>query len=149
MTAYATLALAIQGYEVPIFRFVPKDQVEAELPSILQKAYATYLEHDFLTLKVKNTLYRIQYANIYAIYSQAHYVEFLLAEETLHVRGSLREYVEKLPANHFCQIKKNIYVNLHQIRTIQEDKVILGNQRYFFISPTYRKSLIQRFMEVI
>lgn len=75
-------------------------------------------------------LVRIPLTDLLYIEVQGHYLLYHTEMSVYEARGSLRELEEKLISHHFLRCNNCYLVNLRHIRSVEDNVVIVGEDRF-------------------
>jgi tetratricopeptide (TPR) repeat protein len=114
-----------------------EQEIEA-LNTQVEKAQTNTLHDKNMLLKSKAfiTLEKLMY-----IEADGHYLNFYLEDGKETDRNSLKNVLEQLPEKHFIQIHRSFVVNLHYIRAIYAEKLMLKNGVELKVSRTFKQAL--------
>ena len=120
---------AIDAFELSIFRYVPKDDVEKRLPSAIKDALKLISLEDgkTYTIQTNSRLEKIPYKEIYYIERDGKNACIVTTSGTSKVRKSLQLVYEELEAEEFIFIDRGCIVNLIHIMQIKGGMAILKN----------------------
>lgn len=134
---------AIDAFELSIFRYVPKNNLEAKLPAaVVDAAKLIELEsgQDY-TIQAANRMEKIPYKDIFYIQRDGKNACIVSGTGTSKVRKSLQQVFEELAAPEFIFIDRGYIVNILQIMKITNSMAVLKNGEQLPISRS-------RFQEV-
>ena len=118
---------AIDAFELSIFRYVPKNDIEKRLPPAIRdavklieleagKAYA---------IQTNSRFEKIPYREIYYIERDGKTASFIARGGTSKVRKSLQQVYEELNAEEFIYIDRGCIVNMIHIMQIKDGMAVL------------------------
>lgn len=122
---------SMEGYEVRVFRYLLKQELQQKLPLYFRDALAE-IPHDKKELRfsVNAEPYRVAYKDILYLESQQRIV-VLHTENPLqggdHFYGKLEDLENELESDGFLRIQKSYLVNMAHIKKLNYDKVVLSN----------------------
>ncbi|MCB9284458.1 MAG: response regulator [Lewinellaceae bacterium] len=104
------------------------------------------LRPDCLLIKAQGVYHRVLFSNIDFIQSEGNYCTLFTKERKYAIKISLRQLLEGLPKDQFCQIHKSHAVQLSRIDAIDSvaAEVVIGSHR-LPLGKGFRDSLIRRF----
>ncbi len=144
------LEYAIEAYEFSVFRYIPKKAIEEKLPAALKDFYKLYdLErNEFYTVQTKNRVEQLNYRQIMYILKDRKYVVFyLLNGRTVSVRMTLAQVFKEISKDYFCFVDRGCIVNLANVIGVNENGVLLPDDRHLVISksgiPELKKVLLR------
>lgn len=99
---------------------------------------------NFITLKSKAV---IPLDKLMFIQSDGHYLEFFLDNKDRPEidRGTLKELKSDLPVNTFIQVHRSYIINIHFIREVYANRVVLQNNHELNISRSFKTSMDEIF----
>jgi len=127
---------AIQSMEYEVFRYIPKNQVEAQLDSILQKAFKKIedQQNQAYIIKTVTRYERIMYQDILWLSKDAKNTMIHTKMGETFERKSLKEIADELTSTAFCYIDRNCIVNLMNVSKIIGYDVYMVNGTILQIS---------------
>ena len=145
-----TAQYAINGYSVGAFDYVLKPVPYFSFSQQMKKALAQLQKRARfdLTLPADGGMRRLNTASIYYIESDGHYAHFYTEGEEFSVRGTLKEFEERLSARPFARCNNSFLVNLAQVSGIRQENVKVGPYQ-LTLSRTRRKSFLDAMAEYI
>lgn len=138
---------AIDAFELSIFRYVPKDDIEKRLPSAIKDALKLISLEDgkTYTIQTSSRLEKIPYKEIYYIERDGKNACIVTLSGMSKVRKSLQQVFEELGAEEFIFIDRGCIVNLIHVMQIKGSMAILKND----ISLPVSRSHLQQVKEQI
>ncbi len=130
---------AIDAYELSIFRYVPKHDLEKRLAAAVADA-ARLIELEAgqeYTIQTSSRLERIPYKEIYYIQRDGKNASIVSSAGTSKVRKSLQQVYEELDAPEFLFIDRGYIVNIIQIMKVSAGMVFLKNGEQLLISRSH------------
>ena len=120
---------AIDAFELSIFRYVPKNDIEARLPAAIRDAVSLIELEDekAYTIQTNSRLEKIPYKEIYYIERDGKYAAITAAGGVSKVRKSLQQIHEELDADEFIYIDRGCIVNMIHIMQIKDGMAVLKN----------------------
>lgn len=137
---------AIEGYSVQAFDYILKPveyfAFSVKLDRAL-RALAARADGPVLDIKTREGLLRrIPAGSILYIEVQTHDVFLHTGTEVIRQWGTLSRYEELLQGAHFARCSTSCLVNLKYVRTVQKDRVLVG-QDSLTVTRTRRKEFLQ------
>ncbi|MBE5037970.1 response regulator transcription factor [Subdoligranulum sp. DSM 109015] len=137
---------AIEGYSVQAFDYILKPvdyfAFSVKLERAL-RALSARADGPVLDIKTREGLLRrIPAGSILYIEVQAHDVFLHTGTEVIRQWGTLSRYEELLQGAHFARCSTSCLVNLKYVRTVQKDRVLVG-QDSLTVTRTRRKEFLQ------
>lgn len=130
---------AIDAYELSIFRYVPKYDLEKRLAAAVADA-ARLIELEAgqeYTIQTSSRLERIPYKEIYYIQRDGKNASIVSSAGTSKVRKSLQQVYEELDAPEFLFIDRGYIVNIIQIMKVSAGMAFLKNGEQLPISRSH------------
>lgn len=97
-----------------------------------------------IILNIDKTLYKVFIQDILYITSDRNYITLTTNTKKLTYVASLKNWIDKLPADTFIQIHKSYVVNSHKIDKIVGNSLYLENKK-FPIGRFYKAALLKHF----
>lgn len=137
---------AVDAYELNIFRYVPKTELEKRLPTALKDAVTLLLLEagSFYTIRTSSRLEKIPCREICYIERDGKNARIVTFQGETKVRKSLQQVFEELPAEEFLYIDRGCIVNLIHILQIRDGMVVLENDLSLPISRSHLKQVKER-----
>ena len=133
------LEYAIDAFELSVFRYVPKDELEKRLPGAVRDAVKLIeLEGDrTYTICVRGRMERIPYRDIYEIRRDGKNAVITAGSGVAKVRKSLQQVYEELSAEEFIYIDRGCIVNMVHIMQVRDGTVVLENGAVLSVSRSH------------
>ena len=130
---------AIDAFELSIFRYVPKDDINKRLFSAIQDAIKLIELEDgkSYTIQTNSRFEKIPYKDIYYIERDGKNASISAAGGVSKVRKSLQQVYEELNAEEFIYIDRGYIVNMIHIMQIKDGMAVLKNGVSLPISRTH------------
>ena len=138
---------AVESYELQIFRYTPKNEIDTKLYRYLKEAINMLLLQNGCTYTIlKNgNLERLPYNQMLCIRKDGKYsVITCIDKREIRVRKSLKEVVFDLDEREFIVIDRGCIVNIALIKRISEHEVVCKNDVRFPISRSKLKETKSR-----
>lgn len=134
---------AIDAFELSIFRYVPKHEINKRLPAAIQDAVQLILLEDgkSYTIQTNSRFEKIPYREIYYIVRDGKNASITAAGGVSKVRKSLQQIYEELGAEEFIYIDRGCIVNLIHIMQIKEGMAVLKNGTALPISRSHLQAV--------
>jgi two-component system response regulator LytT len=97
--------------------------------------------YDTLLIKGKDGTVNVKQADILYIEGCKDYVKIMTLEKTHLIYQTLKATLEKLNQHVFLQCHRSFIVNRMHVTRIMQDSLILVNQTFVSIGPSYKKEL--------
>lgn len=142
--------MAIRGYEVDATDFVIKPAEQFAINRVLDKATKRIDASVDLTfaLKTQNGIVSIAARNILFVEIFDHDLIYHTEIGDFKVRGKLGEVRKKLDETKFIQCNRSFLVNMHHIKSIHSDYVLVNDVR-IQISKSRQNEIEQRFIKYL
>lgn len=120
---------AIDAFELSIFRYVPKSDLDRRLPGAVTDALRLILLEDgkVYTICTNSRLEKIPYRDIFYIERDGKYASITAAGGVSKVRRSLQQVYEELGAEEFLYIDRGCIVNMIHIMQVKDGQAVLKN----------------------
>ena len=130
---------AIDAFELSIFRYVPKDDVEKRLPIAIRDAIKLIELEDgkAYTIQTNSRLEKIPFREILYIERDGKNASIATASGVTKVRKSLQQVYEELASEEFIFIDRGCIVNMIHIMQVKEGTVILKNGAVLPVSRSH------------
>lgn len=134
---------AIDAFELSIFRYVPKDDLEQRLPSAVLDALKLLQLEDgrTYTIQTNSRIERIPYRNIYSIERDGKNAAIVTRNGVSKVRKSLQQVFQELEAEEFLFIDRGCIVNLIHVMQVKDGMVLLKNGSRLPISRSHLQAV--------
>lgn len=130
---------AIDAFELSVFRYVPKDDMETRLPAAITDAVRLIAleEGQTYTIRTNSRLEKIPYKEIYYIERDGKNAGITTAAGVSKVRKSLQQVYEELDAEEFIYIDRGCIVNMIHIMQVRDGMAVLKNGAELPISRSH------------
>ncbi len=130
---------AIDAFELSIFRYVPKNDLERRLPAAVSDAVKLLglEEGKTFTIQTNSRLERIPYKEIHYIEREGKNSRIIKKDGVSKVRKSLQQVYEELGAEEFIYIDRGCIVNMIHIMQIKEGSAVLKDGTVLPISRSH------------
>lgn len=130
---------AIDAFELSIFRYVPKDDIDRRLPAAIQDAVKLIELEDgkAYTIRTNSRLEKIPFREIYYIERDGKNASISTVSGVSKVRKSLQQVHEELGADEFIYIDRGCIVNMIHIMQVKDGMAILKNGKALPISRSH------------
>lgn len=134
---------AIDAFELSVFRYVPKDDMERRLPAAVCDALRLIALEDgrVYTIHEGGRLEKIPYREIYYIEREGKNAVITFSGGTSRVRRSLQQIYEELGAEEFIFTDRGCIVNLIHIMQIRDGTAVLKNGALLPVSRSHLKEV--------
>lgn len=130
---------AIDSFELSIFRYVPKDDLEKRLTYAVSDALKLILleNHKNYLVVTANRMEKVSFQDILYIQRDGKNSAITTFHGVIKVRKSLQNVLEELDAEEFIFIERGCIVNLIQVTQIKNSMIYLKNQIELPISRSH------------
>lgn len=137
---------AIDAFELAIFRYVPKNNLEVKLTAaVIDAAKLIELEAgQEYTIQTSNRLERIPYKEIYYVQRDGKNASIVSSTGVSKVRKSLQQVFDELNAPEFIFIDRGYIVNTIQIMKVSNSMALLKNGEQLPISRSHLQEVKQQ-----
>lgn len=120
---------AIDAFELSIFRYVPKNDLDRRLPSAIADAVRLIALEDgkAYTIQTNSRLEKIPYREIYYIEREEKNARITAVNGISKVRKSLQQVYEELGTEEFLYIDRGCIVNIIHVMRIKDSMAVLKN----------------------
>ena len=134
---------AIDAFELSIFRYVPKSDIEKRLPTAIKDAVSLIdLEADkSYTIQVKGRFEKIPFRDILYIERDGKNAAINTSDGVSKVRKSLQAVFDELDSEEFIFIDRGYIVNLIHIMQIKNSTAVLKNGAVLPISRSHLQAV--------
>ena len=137
---------AIDAFELSIFRYVPKNNLEVKLTAAVTDA-AKLIELEAgqeYTIQTTNRMEKIPYKEIFYIQRDGKNASIVSSIGTVKVRKSLQQVFDELNAPEFLFIDRGCIVNIIQIMKVSDGMAVLKNGEQLPISRSHLQEVKQK-----
>ena len=137
---------AIDAFELSIFRYVPKNNMEVKLTAAVTDA-AKLIELEAgqeYTIQTTNRMEKIPYKDIFYIQRDGKNASIVSSAGTAKVRKSLQQVFDELNTPAFIFVDRGCIVNIIQIMKISDGMAVLKNGEQLPISRSHLQEVKQK-----
>ncbi len=137
---------AIDAYELSIFRYVPKNNLDQKLAAAVTDAakWIELLAGQEYTIQTSSRMEKIPFKDIYYIERDGKNASIISRAGTSKVRKSLQQVYEELNAPEFLFIDRGYIVNIVQVMKISGGTAVLKNGERLPISRSHLSEVKQQ-----
>ncbi len=130
---------AIDAFELSVFRYVPKTELEARLPGAVEAALRLLALEDgrTYTIQTNSRIEKIPYRRILYIEREGKNARLVTADGEAKVRKSLQQVLEELGAEEFIFTDRGCIVNLIHILQVKDGTVVLKDSTVLPVSRSH------------
>lgn len=130
--------------------YVRKKLFAEEMPRAIECFLRHINKHERKIIITTNGINRaISFDSIIYMEAKAHYINIVIVGNTIKVRGSIKEYISKLPDSQFIRCHRGFIVNLKYISRIFSRKIQLVNNTEIPVSRKTYKEVLKKYMEIV
>lgn len=137
---------AIDAFELSIFRYVPKNNLEVKLTAAVTDA-AKLIDLEAgqeYTIQTANRMEKIPYKDIFYIQRDGKNASIVSGIGTSKVRKSLQQVFDELNAPEFIFVDRGCIVNIVQIMRVSDGEAVLKNGERLSISRSHLQEVKQK-----
>jgi DNA-binding LytR/AlgR family response regulator len=112
--------------EIAIFNHVKNRQM---LPPPGKEESESAILKDHIFIRKDYVMIKVKFDDLMWIKSEMNYLELICLENKHIVRSTMKEFVDKLPANQFLQVHKSFCINIRFITAIDHSSIWLKKNR--------------------
>lgn len=141
---------AVNGYEVDAIDYIIKPVGYYDFSLKFQKAVRRLSRRTekSIMLETGAKVQRVKVSDIAYVEVLSHYVIYHLKNETIKLRGSMKEQELKLSAYNFSRIHKSYLVNLAYVENIQGNVITVAGEQ-LPVGLAYKDAIMQDFLRFI
>ncbi|MBF9251869.1 LytTR family transcriptional regulator DNA-binding domain-containing protein [Pontibacter sp. 172403-2] len=109
-----------------------------------QNAKEQEVATDYIFVKVKHRIIKVQYSNILWVEAYDNYSFIVTADQKYLVSSTLKDMEQKLPPQNFVRVHRSYIANLDMIEALEENAVVFAKGD-IPIGKSYKKTLMSRF----
>ncbi len=130
---------AVDGYELDIFRYILKDQMEEKLPQALEEIgkRMNIQSGEYYIIDKGGIREKVFYKEILYIYKEKKNAVFVTDDGISTVRSSLNRVMDELHHDGFVYINKGIIINISRIQRMKGLEIMLDNKEQLYASRTH------------
>lgn len=135
VTSY--MKYTIEAFKVKAFRYIPKSEMEMQLPIAMGEAVKELQEKGFYTIETITKYVKLYYSSIYYIFKNGKYSIIKSSVGEYKVRKSLNEVYAELNSMEFIFVERGFIANITHIDRMEEGKVYLDNDTVLQVSRAH------------
>lgn len=148
ITAY--MEYVVDSYELDVFRYIPKSELDIRLPSALKSAAQLISQRaeNFYTFYLHKEVSKVPCREILYIQKEERHTRFVLGNgREIRIRKSLASVFEGLNDHDFTYIDRNVIVNLSNVSNMKDCVIRLKNGTQLEVSRRRSKEIADRIFE--
>lgn len=139
-TAYSEYA--VKSFELNVIDYLLKPFSFSRFLQAVNKVYDIYNSNaneftNSIFVKTEYRIEQIKFDEILYIESQGDYLQLVCETKKIMTLSGFNEIQKKIPSSLFVRVHRSYIVSLDKIKTIERNRVIIGN-KYIPISNTYK-----------
>ncbi|MCD6566252.1 MAG: response regulator [Bacteroidales bacterium] len=107
--------------EIAFSNFISKSETEVENENSFFHKDSIFIRKDYLLIKIR-------FDDLKWVKSDGNYLELYCKDEKHLVRSSMKNFVQRLPANRFLQVHKSYLLNIEHIKSIDHRNVRVDDE---------------------
>lgn len=134
---------AVKSFELSIFRYIPKAEVESCLPMAVSDGIRllSWKVKECYVVETPRQIVRVAMSDILYIYKKQKYSVMVLPGEEVPVRKALGQLKEELNREEFVMIERGYMVNLYHVRKMEGASVVLDEGSVLPVSQNHVKEV--------
>lgn len=134
------------GYQVGAFDFIVKDNIEKELPDVMDRLLDKIEKdvHRFYTVTTYSRYEKIAYREIIYIYKQGQNIRFVLKNGEVQERKSLRKILGELGCEDFMLVERGYIINLSHVDRLCAREIQMSNGKKLMVSKEHIQNVRNR-----
>lgn len=146
-TAFSEYALESYSFNVVDYLLKPisNERFSQAISKLKQSISETISIPKSIIIKTGHQHIRIKHSEILYIKSDSDYTEVTTLEKTYLSKDSLKQWLEKLDANLFCQIHKSYLINTEHLEKVSANIVYLSNTS-LPIGRAFKKKFMETYL---
>ncbi|WP_114778218.1 LytR/AlgR family response regulator transcription factor [Botryobacter ruber] len=121
-----------------------KPEENGETSSFKGKAHEADIAADYLFVKVKHRIIKVQYSDILWVEAYDNYSFIVTTDQKYLVSSTLKDTEQKLPPANFVRVHRSFIANLDKIEALEENSVMFSKGE-IPIGKSYKKALMSKF----
>lgn len=140
---------AIKAYELSIFRYIPKLELDIYLPLALADAVRLLSRSSSQCLLVESSkkIQKVVIEDILYIYKDQKNAVLVLNQDRVMVRKPLILLLEEIKRDEFLMIERGYIVNLYHVVKMENSQVLLDNGAVLPVSKGHQKNVREKIGE--
>lgn len=135
------------SFSLKPFDFIPKQHLDQKLSILIKRMQDTYKKrHQLFPCYVNNCKVDILVHQIVRIEREQLKCRVYCdtTKTAIYIHGNIKDIIHQLPSN-FVIISKSEIINMHEIKTIDQDKITLKNNHICYCSRRRKKAVIEAY----
>jgi len=97
-----------------------------------------------LFIRSEGRIVRLDLNNLLYVETKGDYVAFVTEDEQFMVHSTLKAIDEIIQQPHLMKVHRSFIINLHKIKDIEENSILLINKKIIPVSRQFKPLLIRR-----
>lgn len=148
-SAYREYALEAFKYNVMDFLLKPvsfgRFYQSVEKYMRWQQSFNDKARTEHLIVKADRKLHKVLVDSILYIEALKDYIRIHTTEDKIIVHGNMKDIIKKLPTGEFLRIHRSYIIPVNHIKTLEGNRIWIGNSLHFPVGETYRKKVAEYF----
>lgn len=139
--------LAIKGYSVNAFDFVPKPINYVEFATLFKRAITknSYEKKSEITIKSNRKIMKMDSSSLLYVEVVNHNLLFHTINETISAWGSLSSVYDELSKFGFVKVSNSLIVNIRHVKNVNGYEICLDNDKVLYLSRGEKKGFYDVF----
>lgn len=130
------LGYAVEGYELDVHRFIPKDNLEAKLAEALDSILdelKMQSDKNFV-IQTNNRIEILSYRDIYYLYKESKNTIFVTRYGKSRIRQPLEKVYQELNNEDFVYVDRGLIANLFHVMKFEKGELLMRNKELLPVS---------------
>lgn len=135
------------SFSLKPFDFIPKQFLDQKLNILIKRMQDTYKKrHQVFPCYVNNSKVNILVHQIVRIEREQLKCRVYCdsTKTAIYIHGNIKDIIHQLPSN-FVMISKSEILNMHEIKSIEQEKIILKNNHICYCSRRRKKAVLEAY----
>lgn len=139
--------LAIKGYSVNAFDFVPKPINYTEFSTLFKRALVknSYEKKTEITIKSNRKIMKLDVLSLLYVEVVNHNLLFHALDETISAWGSLSNVYDELSKFGFVKVNNSLIANIRHVKNVNGYEITLDNDKVLYLSRGEKKDFYNAF----
>lgn len=139
------------SFSLKPFDFIPKQFLDKKITIVIKRMQDTYTKrHQVFLCYVNNSKVNILVHQIVRIEREQLKcrVHCDSTKTAIYIHGNIKDIIHQLPSN-FVIISKSEIINMHEIKSIDQDKITLKNNHICYCSRRRKKAVLEAYFSYL
>ncbi|MBT9779138.1 response regulator [Clostridium sp. MCC353] len=134
---------AIKAFELSVFRYIPKSEMEKSLPLALFDGLnlISWQDRECYLIESPRKVQKVNISDLIYIYKKQKYAILVTKTEEIPVRKSLNQVLEELKREEFLMIERGFIINLYYVVKMEGSEVLLRDGIRLPVGGSYQKEV--------